>query len=461
MGLGVHGGGVASAKWLLSNGAEVTITDLRTREALQSSIKKFTDKQKSSITFVLGRHREVDFKTHDIVLVNPAIPRESELLTIARTHGKDIQNDTSLFFRFVESPIIGITGTRGKTTTTNWLAQILSQSFGEIVASGNTPDNALLKEIRTTRPDKPVVAELSSWQLELLPASKNSPHISVITNIYPDHLNRYKNITAYAHAKANIFKDQTSNDFLILNADNDWTEFFLKKKPQAAIFFVSMKKLPKRKDGLFLDNNTIIFQKNGVQKKISTINSFEKKWGAHNVENVLTAILSALLFHPSIPITKKLINSLGTIRFRQEHVYSLGRVHFINDTTATSPDALISSLHRFAGTHTYFLVGGTDKKLSFKECAMTLREKTDATHTFFLAGSATEKLLRELRTTGFFSKHKPLLFNTLEECVREAYTYARTYKSTIVLSPGASSFEKFNNEFHRGEQYEKYIRELS
>jgi UDP-N-acetylmuramoylalanine--D-glutamate ligase len=238
LGLGVFGGGVASAKFCFKHGAQVLVTDLRDAKTLAGSLKQFTKKELGHITFVLEEHRENDFTQADIIIVNPGVPNTSPFLKVAHEHGAIFENDASLFFRFAQLPTIGVTGTRGKTTTVNWIAQLLSHTYGHMEPIGNSSNNPLLteldaemKEVRPLSLKKQLhVAELSSWQLELLPQSGKAPHVTVITNIYPDHLNRYNGIEDYAAAKANIFKDQTSHDSLVLNYDNPWRDFFLEKK---------------------------------------------------------------------------------------------------------------------------------------------------------------------------------------------------------------------------------------
>src|SRR3989338_3470677 len=228
MGLGLHGGGVATAKWLVYHGATVTATDKRTKEVLAQSIKALRN---IPIRYVLGEHRHEDFRRNDLVVVNPGVPRESEYLQTAMKSGNQIENDASLFFRYTTNPVIAVTGTRGKTTVTLWVATLLQKKYKDVLPSGNTPDNAFLKEFErlstcllrqkisqiTDGENIPVVAEMSSWQLERFLSGGRAPHVSVITNLYPDHLNRYNGIRDYANAKANIFALQKPDDFLILN----------------------------------------------------------------------------------------------------------------------------------------------------------------------------------------------------------------------------------------------------
>jgi UDP-N-acetylmuramoylalanine--D-glutamate ligase len=161
MGLGLHGGGVATTKWLIAQGARVTVTDKRDANALASSIRAL---ESLPVRFVLGRHDEKDFVSHDMVIVNPGVPKESPFLALAKASKKRLENDTSLFFRMNQEPKIAVTGTRGKTTTTLYIASLLRSVYPDARTSGNTPENALLKEFsRRRKKGTPIVSELSLW----------------------------------------------------------------------------------------------------------------------------------------------------------------------------------------------------------------------------------------------------------------------------------------------------------
>jgi UDP-N-acetylmuramoylalanine--D-glutamate ligase len=467
MGLGVFGGGAASAKWLFSHGAQVTITDMKSERDLEASLKKFTPIEKKNISFVLGEHREKDFLENDIIVVNPGVPKESRFLRIARKAKKQIENDASFFYRFIQNPTIGITGTRGKTTVTAWISAFLSPKYKDVMPSGNTPENALLREISRSKDTKtPAVSELSSWQLEILPVSERAPHVAVITNVFPDHLNRYKDIEEYARAKANIFARQTKEDFLVLNDASKWMPFFVAFRPKARIFFFSKKSLAKNKNGVFVKGDTVIFRRDGKERKIADVKNFARKMGEHNLDNLLAALLSVTLFDPKIRITKKMIDRLPHIPFRQEIIYAKNGLTVINDSAGTSPDAVIAALRRFTTwefnprnlgvelpNNIVLITGGTDKKLEFTELAKEIKKRLKPENLILLNGSATAGLITELEKVKFFKKQKSLLFETLDECINTALQTLPKQKGIIVFSPGAASFEKFKNEFHRGEKF--------
>lgn len=468
MGLGLHGGGVATVRFLHKHGAYVTVTDMRTREALALSLRALKG---VSVNFVLGEHRNKDFRDTDIVVVNPGVPKESAYLAIAAKEGKHIENDASLFFESSDAPIIGVTGTRGKTTTTLWIAELLKKKYPLVKPSGNTPENALLKEFdRVQGKGIPVVAELSSWQLEYLPQSGRAPHIAIITNLYPDHLNRYANIKAYASAKARIFQKQRDGDFLILNHDNAWTKFFLGKKPKGLVFFVSTKPLPKSLNGLFVRNEKLIFRFDGIEQELFSVKRFVRERGLANLENLLASVLAVKLFDSTVRISEGEALKLLTPRMRQEIVYKKGNLTIVNDSCATSPDGVIAAIKRFApnsgrptsrvGGHVILITGGTDKELLFGDLAALIRERILPERLILLNGSATAKLFGELHTLGYDKKYPLIAFEDLATCLSEALVRAKQFKgkTTILFSPGAASFEKFLHEFDRGEKFNKLIK---
>lgn len=288
MGLGLLGGGIATTKWLVKHGAKVTVTDLKTRKQLASSIKALGSTAKK-IKMVLGRHRDIDFKMKGIVVVNPAVSRESKYLKIAKRHGARLENEASIFFELCKNPVIGVTGTRGKTTTVNWIYHLLKRKFPHAVLAGNSSENPMLNVLDKLDGKSPVVVELSSWHLEFLPLSRRAPHIAVITNIYPDHLNRYRSLKDYASAKANIFKNQIKSDYLILNGSSKWLKFFLKKfaswRTKSKVVYPSL-------------------------EAVKNAGRFREVYGEHNLENLAAAVAVARLVGVPKALVEKGIASL-------------------------------------------------------------------------------------------------------------------------------------------------------
>ena len=441
MGLGFLGGGIATTKWLVKHGARVTVTDPKSRRELAPSIRALGQAAKK-VRFVLGRHRAEDFKNSEIVVVNPAVPRESRFLKIAKKSGAILENEASLFFRLCKNPIIAVTGTRGKTTTVNWIRHFLKQKHSKSVLTGNSSDNPMLKALDKLDGKNPVVVELSSWHLELLPQSKRSPHIAVITNIYRDHMNRYTNMKQYALAKANIFRYQTGEDFVVLNKKNSWTKFFLKLRPRSKIEF-------------FSDSAPLKPLRNRLVAGV----------GAHNFENLNAAALATRHFGISKIMIDRALRSLPRLPFRQEIIYQKKKIFVVNDATATSPDGAIAALKRFGPkTRLILIAGGTDKKLDYKKWSKAVKKYVRPENLFLLNGSATQKMVRELKKIEYFKETNPQIFEDLKILLKLACKQLVTnYKLpiTILFSPGAASFEKFKNEFDRGRKFNAYWKKFS
>ena len=433
MGLGILGGGTATAKWLLEQGAILTITDLKDSKHLQPSLEKL-ESFKNKINFVLGTHREKDFLENDIIVINPDVPADNRFVQLAKEAGKQIENELTLFYKFCPSrKIVAVTGTRGKTTTVNWIAHFLKYKNPDTLIIGNSPKNPFLQEIKKCNENTDIVIEAPSFQLEICDKSEFAPHIAVITNLYQDHINRHKSMEGYAEAKGNIFKHQTKDDFLILNKDNEWTKFFLAQKPKSKVLFSSAEELIVDKD------------------------EFVKLWGTHNLQNLAVASLTALTLGVSTEEIKKQIANLPQIKFRQEKVFDNGQLQIYNDTTATSPEALTAAMARFlpAEETVVFISGGTDRELEFKPWSETAINLIKPENLILLSGSATEKMKRELGWDSFNE------FDNLEECFKKALEIIENKNgSKIIFSPGAKSFEKFKNEFDRGEQFNLLVNQL-
>jgi len=423
-GLGILGGGVATTNWLLDRGARVTVTDLKSHEQLDAAIKEI----RGDVVFRLGGHSRGDIDANDVVVINPDVPLKNEFIQYALALGKRVENEATIFFEQFPGKLIAITGTRGKTTTALWTNHFLATTFRSSTA-GNSTSNPYLSVLSNAGELDVVVAEVPSYHLELFPCGR-SPDIALITNISPDHLNRYESLDDYASTKANIFRGQRNSDHLVLNADDGYTDFFRAKKPAAVISYFS-----------------------GDSRRPDNVALAGFNRGEHNVMNLLAAARAASLAGCPWEAINAAIPTLPQPAMRQEVVLRNDRLTVINDTTATSPEGARAAFKRFGGPHTVFIVGGTDRQLEFGSWAQdAARLGPDAF--VFLAGSATQKMLTSLGWT-----KQP--FDTLGECVQAALDRARLLpNATIVFSPGAKSFEKFKNEYDRGEQFVRAVHDL-
>jgi UDP-N-acetylmuramoylalanine--D-glutamate ligase len=377
-----------------------------------------------------------------------------------------IVNDARLFFDEIKNPVVAVTGTRGKTTTVNWLNFTLNSSGKKALLGGNSSDVALLSLVEKLEPKTTAVVELSSWQLEFLPGAKRAPDIAVITNLYPDHLNRYGGMSDYARAKAEIFCGQTRGQILILNADNKWTAFFLNQRPRSRIYFFSTRVLPSGKWGVFIKNGALFFKSNEGTEEVISRKAMDvlKGRGGHNLANfTATALAAHLAGVPWLKIARA-IPKLPDVKYREEIVLRKNNLTVVNDSAATSPDATLAAIRRFSTQGKVILItGGTDKNLDFGPLARAIKKALAPDQVLFLNGSATQKLIKELMAIRYFGNDKANLYEDLPGIINYTRRFLRHGEDeniVVLFSPGAASFEKFKNEFDRGEKFNLYSRQV-
>lgn len=466
LGLGLLGGGVATTNWLLDQGAHVTVTDLKDAEALAPSVRKVGahikrtardgaqyDGYRSRLTWKLGGHDEQMVHDCDVLVVNPDVPKTSPLLALAAELGKPVLNEASIFYALWRQPVVGVTGTRGKTTTTVWCSHLLD-GHARSVATGNstvTPFLSVFTRSFRARP-KVAVTELPSFLLEHFGAA---PDVAVVTNLYRDHLNRYDGIEDYARTKARLFAAQSSHQHLILDVDDDWTPFFAGLGPKAKLWHVSTSPLTQGK-GLYVDGSDAWFlSERGLARRVVSLRGFAEQHGRHGLRNFLGAALAAHLAGCPWKVIASRMKSLPDVPYRQEVVHQAGTLTVVNDTCATSPDGAVAALERWGGPNCILIAGGTDRDLEYSDWARAVVRYVKPENTFLLAGTATEKMRRALKR----SVRGRRTFDTLDRCMGAAFARAGTYvKSVVLFSPGAKSFGPFKNEYDRGQQFNKLLK---
>lgn len=434
MGLGILGRGVNTAKFFAETGARLTITDLKTKQQLASSIAKL--KKFRNITYVLGRHRLVDFKNKDMVIKAAGVPLDSLYIAEARKNNIPVEMDASLFSKLAKDiMIIGITGTRGKSTVTHLLFKIIKNSGRRVFLGGNVKGIATLPLLKKIKPKDIVVMELDSWQLQGFGEAKISPRIAVFTTFLPDHLNYYNgSMKKYFNDKANIFRFQDKDDWLIM-------------RPIIAKF---IKKNCRKK----IKSKIII-----VGKKDAPASWKIKLLGENNRENMALAIRTAEKLGIEKDVIKKSVENFKGLPGRLEFVKESRGIKYYNDTTATTPDAVINALESLAGykKKIILIAGGADKKLDYGVYAEKLKKCVKALVLF--KGLASGKILNELKKR----KCEPAIIVSDVNGMKTAIERARGLAEKgdiILLSPGAASFGLFKNEFDRGDQFRKIIKNL-
>jgi len=457
MGFGLHGWGVGAVNWLIKHGAKVTVTDLKNREQLKSTLSRINEKK---VKLILGRHREIDFKNTDIVLQNPGVPHESKFIKIAKKFGAMIENDASLFIKNCSGTVIGVTGTRGKSTTSVLMHEFLKSK--KVFLAG-LPQLPLLDILDKVKKNGLAILELSSWQLEILGQQMISPPVAVIINIYPDHLNRYSGLAEYIEAKANIIRFQGANDIGVVNLDNSATKK-LGEKVGGRRYWFSLKYFAEQ-NGSFVKSGNIYFRENGNVERVCPVKAL-KLAGEHNLENALAAITVAKVFGAKSSTIKKVLKNFRGLPFRIEVVRQFNGIQYINDTTSTTPDATMAALKTLGAKKRksengkiVLIAGGTTKNIpdeKFKQLAGLIKQNCKALILF--KGDGSRQILRHLKKI----KYQPVVFEigSMAGAVALANSFAQK-RDIVLLSPACASFNMFINEYDRGEQFNRIVNKIN
>lgn len=453
-GLGLHGGGVGVVKFLVKHGARVIATDIKTKEELKPSLKKLEGLK--NIEYVLGQHRQEDFIKVDMVIKNPGISWNNAHIKLALEHNVPVEMDSSLFFKMCRNPIIGVTGTKGKTTTSTLIYEIFKLAGKNVVRVG-LGQISVLDRLELLKKDSWVVFELSSWRLSALGRNKLSPQIAVITNLYPDHLNYYSSMEEYFTDKQNIFLFQKCRDWLVVNGDQPILSAASERASSQVIRFCFS--CPKNREGRFVySDGESIYLNDGIdEKKIMAVKSLRIA-GEHNVPNVMAAIGAAYAAGVDLAVIRKAIVDFICVPHRLEFVREVRGVKYYNDTSATIPQATLSALHVFKDP-VILIAGGSDKKLDFSELAGEIF--AHAKGLVLLKGDATEKLVAEIirRMPENERERRFEIVNSINKAVEFASQIAEK-GDIVLLSPGAASFGMFANEFDRGDKFREAVKGL-
>lgn len=456
LGLGSKGGGVEAARWLVRHGAVVTASDLKSAADLAESLAALSG---FPITFHLGRNDPRDVDASDLVLRNPSVRLDAPILRYAAQRGVPVVMDTTFIFQFCPAPIAGITGTRGKSTTTAVAGEVLRRSRSDTVVSGNIVRSALADLDRITA-STPVILELSSWQLEGMEPIRRSPHWAVLTSILPDHLNRYSSMEAYIQSKETIVRYQRPGDVAALPLDDPAGARFAALTPGKKEWFgqVPESRMSNLESGLFRRGEDVVLGREGKEQVLLRWEELGGR-GDHTKRNMLAGALLALEMGAPFEDAVRVLREFRGIPNRLEVIREHAGRTFVNDTTATTPDAVIAALQSFPGKRMVLITGGTDKNLDYRGLT-SIVAGTESLHALvLLAGSATEKLRAELSAAGGqWSTVAPV--RTMAEAVHQAWKASQP-GDVVLLSPGAASFELFRDEFDRGEQFREVVFQLA
>lgn len=437
MGLGLLGRGLGYTKFLAECEADLIVTDLKTEEQLETSVKAL--EKFPNIKFVLGKHRLNDFKNRDMIIKAAGVPLDSIYIQEAKDNNIPIEMDVSLFAKY--SPgvmIIGVTGTRGKSMTTTLIYEILKANEKalkrNVYVGGNIRGVATLPLLKKVKEGDILVCELDSWQLQGFGDSKLSPHISVFTTFMSDHMNYYKSsMEKYFKDKANIFKYQNENDILIIRP--------------------GIQKIISGNHGKLI----VVDKKNVNNWK------FNVK-GDHHRENLACAVkVAEVLGLPETKI-KKAVSKFKDLEGRFQLLKNYKGIKIYNDNNATTPEATIAGIEALKDSNIsarqglvenrkiILICGGADKGLQLDNLVKTINENCKAM--VMIPGNGTERLIKnyELRIRNESAKD-------LKDAVKKALKEAKK-GDTILFSPAFASFGMFNNEYERNDLFIKIIKGL-
>jgi UDP-N-acetylmuramoylalanine--D-glutamate ligase len=458
MGLGLNGGGLASAQFFARRGAVVTVTDLRSAEILDESIQLLRD---YPVRYVLGRHQEEDFASADLVIKNPAVPPGSPFLTLARERGVAVETDLSVFLSLARNPILAVTGSKGKSTTASAIAFGLAQADPQARLGGNITVSPL-SFLDSLPPAAPVVLELSSWQLgDLRGRGLLRPAVSAFTVILPDHLDKYQGMGPYVADKKVIFESQGPEQKAVFNLDDPWQRGF-PRETRARSFHYSSAELPDGLCGAWLarDEGRDRLSLGSVARTILADSPLP---GSHNRMNLLCAGLALRLFGVAPDAVRAALARFPGVEHRLEMFLERDGIRYYNDSAATIPHATVQALKSLAGP-VVLIAGGTDKNIDFAPLAEVARAPSAIV---LLAGTGTQKMQAVLEEAGVRPEGP---FDNLRDAVQAAVARASALAggasshgggASILFSPGCTSFGMFLNEFDRGRKFKEIVGALS
>ena len=457
MGLGRFGGGIDVARFAHDAGAKVIVTDLASSGQLSDSIDQLHDLD--GIEFHLGSHDASDFEQADIIVANPAVPGDNKFLQIARRAKRFVTSQIGIFFQMCPARIIGITGANGKSTTTALTAHLLKNTISQAVwLSGNIGNQPLLTILNQINPDDLVVLELSSFQLEQLAEIQKAPDVALLTNLTPNHLDRYGTFANYCAAKENIFKFQKQDENLpavsIFNAeDKIAAEWFEKYKNDAGRICIK-------------------FSADDVSNELRKCFALP---GRANLSNLAAAIVIAKYFGAEDDQIKNCLPAFKALPHRLELVEEIRGVRWYNDSKATTPEGAITALDAFEKP-IIIIAGGYDKNIPFDELGEKIAEKAKAA---ILIGTTASKIASAINNAQMSLRAKKAfcpersrrgsnlqsmntkveLVDSLAKAVQHANQFAVT-GDVVLLSPACASYDMFENYEQRGKEFCELVRQI-
>jgi UDP-N-acetylmuramoylalanine--D-glutamate ligase len=451
MGLGLFGGGEGAARFLIGRSARLTVTDLRPEEKLAPSLARL---EGLPITYRLGEHATQDFVGADLVVANPAVPRRSLFLRAAQEQHVPITSPMNLFLALCPMRVAAVTGSNGKSTTTALLAEVL-KSAGQKVWLGGNIGISLLPSLPLMGPTDVAVLELSSFQLQDAAALGWSPHLAVVTNVTPNHLDRHETFEAYEEAKRAIVRYQDPKDLAVLNARDPVLQRWANQGVPGELVLFDAHPSPARLcHGVNLLGDRLVWR-NTTRHEVICLREDVPLLGMHNTENAMAAAAAARCLGAGSEAIREALSTFTGLEHRLELVGEFRGVRYYNDSYSTTPASGIAAVESFRSPVT-LIAGGYDKKLDMTPLARAAARSAEVLITI---GQTGPTLAQKARQESFFLGRSMLI---REACDLEEATLAAKQLSmpgtAVVFSPGCASYDMFENYNHRGQVFKELVR---
>jgi len=450
MGLGLFGGGKGVTEFLVKHRATVTVTDKRAAGVLEPMLAEL---RHLPVRWVLGEHHEEDFLEADLVIPNPAVPRQHPLLEACRTRGVPLDTEMNLFFKYCGGRICAVTGSNGKTTTTCLVGAMAARRWPNVRVGGNL-GKSLLPEVETIRPEEWVVLELSSFQLDDLAGLPRRPEVSVVTNVSPNHLDRHGTYEAYLEAKRIILQQSGPPNAAVLNGEDTLTRSWA-GPGRRNIFFGRSGGIVPRAEGVWIDEDRgeVFLARDGSITPLFTVSDVPLL-GRFNVMNAAASAAAASAMRVEPAEIREAVRGFRAVEHRLEFVVEHEGVQYFNDSIATTPESTIAALEAL-GPNVVVICGGSSKGSSFRALGEVISRRARGVVLLGQTAEAIRSCIPE-RSGG------PIVrtVSSLEEAVAEAHRVACS-GDRVILSPACASYDMFVNFEDRGRRFKEFARRLA
>lgn len=450
MGLGLFGGGKGVTEFLVKHGAQVTVTDTRSRKILAPTIALMDP---WPVRWVLGEHREEDFTGADLVIPSPAVPRNAPFLELARRHGVPLDTEMNLFFKYAAGKICAVTGSNGKTTTTSLVGAMARAEWPTTRVGGNL-GHSLLPEVDEIKEHEWVVLELSSFQLEDLACLQRRPEVAVVTNMSPNHLDRHGTYQAYCEAKREILRPAAPPNVAVLNGEDTLVRSW-GASGRHSVYFGRAAKIQPRAAGAWIDETRqeVVFSQDGAHQHLFALEDLNLV-GRFNALNAAAAAAAAHSMGVSLSSIRQAVQGFRAVEHRLEPVVEFDGITYLNDSIATTPESTMAALDAL-GPNAVVICGGSSKGCSFHALGRSIARRSRGV---VLLGQTAQAIRQSIPT--LVGGPEVRFASSLEDAVLQARDLALP-GDRVILSPACPSFDMFVNFVERGQRFKDITRKLA